>query len=267
MDIGTGKDYSEYVVDGKSVPCHLIDLIDPARIYTVYSYKKDFHRVFAEIVGRKRLPVLVGGTGLYIEAVLRNYSIPEVPEDAGLREELMARERQELEDELAQCAPDLHRSTDTKSKKRIVRSLEIAKHGKSAADRTQPQEESAVHPIVLGVVWDRKRLKDRIKERLHARFEQGMVEEVRRLLESGITRERLSMFGMEYKHIAGFLAGESDFKTMFAVLLHDIEQLSKRQSTYFRGMERRGVAMHWINEANLEEAEEVLNSYRFEFDG
>lgn len=263
MNIGTGKDYSEYSMDGKTIPCHLIDIADPARIYTVYNYKKDFNRVFTDIVSRKKLPVMVGGTGLYIEAVLRNYAIPEVPEDPRLREELMARDKQGLEDELARHAPDLYRATDKNSKKRIVRSLEIAKYRILNIDKNIDQPTPLLHPVVLGIVWDRQHLKDRIKNRLNERFQQGMVEEVKRLLSSGISIDRLSMFGMEYKHIARYIINNGDFETMFSALLHDIEQLSKRQATYFRGMERRGVAMHWINEANLEEAEEVLSKDQF----
>jgi tRNA dimethylallyltransferase len=207
---------------------------------------------------------VVGGTGLYIEAVLRNYAIPGVPEDRELREKLMAMDRESLEKELAKTAPDLHRTTDIKSKKRIIRSIEIAKYRK-LDDKEFPRKPGLpLNPVVLGIVWERQRLKERIKERLNARFQQGMVEEVRRLLDSGISEERLGMLGMEYRHITGFIRGRSDFDKMSAALLHDIEQLSKRQSTYFRGMERRGVPIAWIHEANPEEANEVLKKYRFE---
>jgi tRNA dimethylallyltransferase len=265
MDIGTGKDLSEYTIEKETVPCHLVDRADPAEIYTVYNYKKDFYTAFGEIIARKRLPIAVGGTGLYIEAVLRNYAIPEVPEDPHLRKELMDRDKHVLEEELARCAPDLYRSTDRKSKKRIVRSLEIAKNRKQNNGQHQKQPVPELRPVVLGIAWDRQRLKARIKERLIARFQQGMVEEVKHLLGSGIAEERLAMFGMEYKHIARFIINGGDFDKMSSALLHDIEQLSKRQSTYFRGMERRGVEVHWINNASEEEALEVLTRYQFEF--
>jgi tRNA dimethylallyltransferase len=247
------------------VPCHLINIADPADVYTVYNYKKDFHAAFGEIRARNRLPVVVGGTGLYIEAVLRNYEIPEVPEDPDLRAELMAMDRRTLDAELAADAPDLYRSTDRKSKKRIVRSLEIAKHRVVDGGKLQKNSAWELRPVVLCVTWERPRLKERIRERLHARFQQGMVEEVRRLLGSGVPEERIAMFGMEYRHIALFLRDKVDFEKMAAALLHDIEQLAKRQSTYFRGMERRGVAMHWIHEASIEEAVEVLSGYQFEY--
>lgn len=265
MNIGTGKDLSEYTIGKETVRCHLMDIADPAEIYTVYNYKKDFYKAFGEVTALKKFPIVVGGTGLYIEAVLRNYAIPEVPEDPGLREELMTRDKQALEEELARNAPDLHRSTDRKSKKRIVRSLEIANHRKQNKEHYPEQPFPELVPVVLGIVWDRQRLKARIKERLDARFRQGMVEEVRHLLGSGVQEERLSMFGMEYRHIARFIVDGGGFEKMSSALLHDIEQLSKRQSTYFRGMERRGVTVHWINEANQEEAEAVLNKYQFEF--
>lgn len=265
MDIGTGKDLSEYTIGNRTIACHLIDIVDPAEIYTVYNFKKDFYRAFSEIVARNKLPILIGGTGLYLEAVLRNYAIPEVPEDTKLRKALMARDKRSLEKELAAGAPDLHQLTDKKSKKRIVRSLEIAKYRKPEMGRHQTRPVPELRPVVLGVVWERQRLKERIRERLAGRFQQGMVGEVKRLLDSGISGERLSMFGMEYRRIAGYLAGNNDFDTMSSALLHDIEQLSKRQSTYFRGMERRGVEIHWIKEANIEEAEEVLSRYSFEF--
>jgi len=264
MDIGTGKDLSDYTIGKETVRCHLINIADPAEIYTVYNYKKDFYKAFSEVTAQKKLPIVVGGTGLYIEAVLRNYAIPEVPEDPDLRKELMSRDIQALDEELARNAPDLHCSTDRKSKKRIVRSLEIADYRKRNREQHLKSPALELRPVVLGIAWDRQRLKTRIKERLDARFHQGMVEEVRHLLDSGVPEERLSMFGMEYRHIAGFIINGGDFEKMSSALLYDIEQLSKRQSTYFRGMERRGVMVHWINEASLEEAEEVLNRYQFE---
>jgi tRNA dimethylallyltransferase len=264
MDIGTGKDLLEYTVGSVTVSRHLIDIADPAEVYTVYNFKKDFYRAFGEITRRNKLPVVVGGTGLYLESVLRNYDIPAIPEDKRLRDELMTRDKQSLKTELARRAPDLHLSTDIKSKKRIVRGLEIAEHRNPAIPHEQKQAYPDLRPVVLGVTWDRQRLKDRINERLTARFQQGMVDEVKRLLETGISAERLSMFGMEYRHIARFIAGTVGFDEMVLALRHDIEQLSKRQSTYFRGMERRGVPVQWVSDADLEQALQILGNYVFE---
>jgi tRNA dimethylallyltransferase len=253
MDIGTGKDLAEY----GDLPCHLIDIADPAEIYTVHRYQADFRRAFAEVTGRRKPPVVVGGTGLYLEAVLRDYAVPEVPEHAAFRAGQMLRDRESLARELAACAPELYRVTDLNSRKRIVRSLEIARFGDGAPGKTSPQA-IPLRPLVLCIVVERPVLRERIAARLQARLDAGMVDEVNRLLAAGIPRERLAMFGMEYKQVSRYLSGEVDYGTMVAELCRDICRLAKRQETWFRGMERRGTAMHWIKEGNFDEAMAVI---------
>ena len=261
MDIGTGKDTAEYRTGTGTIPCHLIDIADPADMYTVHRYQKDFYRTFHDISSRSFLPVVVGGSGLYLEAVLRGFAIPNVPENPVLRQSLMRREKSSLQEELLRLDPALYLSTDLSSKKRIVRSLEIASSSDSVP-QSRPST-TALAPVVLGVVWERRRLAERIAARLRERFEQGMVEEVERLLASGIPRARFALFGMEYKHIARFLGGEIEYAPMVEALERDIRRLAKRQETWFRGMERRGVEIHWVKEANIEEAMEILGLYQF----
>jgi tRNA dimethylallyltransferase len=256
MDIGTGKDLAEY----GDIPYHLIDIVAPAEIYTVHRYQADFSRVFADITDRQKMPVVVSGTGLYLEAVLRGYAVPEVPEHAAFRAEQMRRDKELLTRELAACAPVLYKTTDLKSRKRIVRSLEIARFADPAGwqEERMTQTAPALVPMVLGIAIERSLLRERIAARLTERLNAGMVDEVRRLLDAGISRERLTMFGMEYKHIARYLFNETDYGTMVVELCRDICRLAKRQETWFRGMERRGVKIHWVKEGNFDEAMTIL---------
>jgi len=252
LDIGSGKDRHEYIVNGKEIPCHLIDIADPMEIYTLFHFQQDFDRVFHEVSGRGKLPVLCGGTGLYIEAVLRGYSIPTVPEDALLRRRLMGRDKNILEAQLRNIDETVWRRTDLNSKKRIVRAIEVALHGAAGEkDRTVP---SPIRALVLCTRWERSELRERIDRRLAVRLSSGMEEEVRQLRESGIPDSRLAMLGMEYGHIVRYLRGETDHDTMVVQLRTAIHRLAKRQETYFRGMERRGVAMEWIDRADAMQA-------------
>jgi tRNA dimethylallyltransferase len=255
MDIGTGKDLPEY----GDVPYHLIDIAEPSEIYTVHRYQADFSKAFADITGRKKIPVVVGGTGLYLEAVLRGYSLPEVPEHAAFRAEQMKRDKGSLALELANGAPDLYKTTDLNSRKRIVRSLEIARFGDaSARPGISAIPAQQLMPVVLCIIVPRPALRERIALRLDRRLAAGMVDEVKGLLAAGIPRERLAMFGMEYRQIARYLFGEIDYGNMVALLCRDICRLAKRQETWFRGMERRGVKIHRVSEGSFEEAMAIL---------
>jgi tRNA dimethylallyltransferase len=256
MDIGAGKDLSEYRTVTGTVSCHLIDIALPSEVYTVYRYQRDFYRCFGEILSRQRLPVVVGGSGLYLEAVLRKYRISAVPENPRLRAELMERDKESLEMELRRLDPERFAATDRSSKKRIVRSLEVALAGAGLAEGDREGERSApeIDPLVLGVQWERTALRERIRLRLERRFEQGMVDEVKRLLDSGIPQARFDMFGLEYGHIARYIRGEIEFDLMKQGLFRAICRFAKRQETWFRGMERRGIQIHWVKEGRLEEA-------------
>ncbi|MCL2689425.1 MAG: tRNA (adenosine(37)-N6)-dimethylallyltransferase MiaA [Chitinispirillia bacterium] len=266
MDIGTGKDLHEYVnKDGKSIPYHLIDIADPSQIYTLYDYQQDFYRAFEDITSRGCLPVIAGGTGLYIEAVLKGYRIAPVPEDAVFRKSLMAEPYDKLLRMLEDENPKLLAKTDISTKKRIVRALEISRAGCDVcldddADRGIAQNFPQINPLILYLVRDRAILRERIEKRLYERLENGMIDETARLLESGISIDRLNLFGMEYKHAARYLTKEVSYQEMVSELLQDIYHLAKRQDTWFRGMERRGMKVARIQTADFEEAKRVLSN-------
>jgi tRNA dimethylallyltransferase len=257
MDIGTGKDLAEY----GDVPYHCINIADPDEIYTVHRYQNDFRRAFDDITGRGKAPIVVGGTGLYLEAVLRGYAVPGVPEQAAFRAGQMERDRESLARELAGCAPALYETTDLTSRKRIVRSLEIARFGGLAmGPERERQRVTGIVPLVFCIAVDRPLLRERIAVRLADRLDAGMVDEVRHLLDNGITRERLAMFGMEYKHIARYLFAEVDYGNMVSDLCRDIGRLAKRQETWFRGMERRGTQIRWVREEEFGEAMDLARA-------
>ena len=260
MDIGTGKDLDEYDTPSGSLPYHLIDITEPDEIYTLWQYQKDFYQAFREVHARGRMPVAIGGTGLYLEAVLKNYEIPDVPENDELRRKLMPQSQERLEAKLEERSPELYARTDTSSKKRIVRALEIAFYSEDHPVRWGQKDPPEIFPLVIGVCWERSVLRQRIEERLDRRLEQGLVAEVRRLLDMGIKRHRFDQFGMEYRHIVRFLCGEVSYGQMREELLRDIGRLAKRQETYFRGIERRGTPIHWVENASIEAAREIVEA-------
>jgi tRNA dimethylallyltransferase len=258
LDIGSGKDLSEYRDDEHPVPYHLIDIADPADTYTLWNFQQDFYRVFTDIGARGALAVASGGTGLYLEAVLRDYQIPNVPEDPAFRAELMEQDMGSLEARLVAEAPHIAGKTDRSTKKRIVRALEVARAERAGALERGQQEAPEVRAVVLAVRWPREELRKRIRERLDRRLRSGMVDEVVRLRESGLSDERLDLFGLEYRHIMRHLRGEKTLKEMTEELYVDICRFAKRQETYFRGMERRGTVVHWIPEGNFADACAVI---------
>jgi len=263
MDIGTGKDIFEYRGDSFSVPYHLIDIREPSEIYSLFDYKVDFEAAYYDVVNREKMPVITGGSGLYIEAVLRNYDIAAIPEDIALRGSLMTKEKSELASQLETCAPDLYKKTDLNSKKRIIRSLEIAKYRKTsepASKNTFP----VLYPLILCTSYERSKLLDRIDKRLDERLAQGLVCEVQQLIDKGISHVRLSLFGMEYKHVAMYLDSSVTYPRMVDNLRIAIHQLSKRQESWFRGMERRGFTVHRVNEASIDIAMDILKKNGYE---
>jgi tRNA dimethylallyltransferase len=254
LDIGSGKDIDEYSAGTDAVPYHLIDIVDPEKIYTLYHFQQDFYHQFEVVNNRRHLPVLCGGTGLYIEAVLRGYRIPPVPENRSLRLQLMTLLHADLEAMLYDLDENIYHQTDLSSKKRIVRAIEVAMHPKDSPVSGADTHVPSIIPLILCTRWDRAALHKRIDRRLDARFSQGMVEEVRRLRRSGLSDERLLMLGMEYKYITRYLRNEIDYPSMVDNLRRAIHQLAKRQATYFRGMERRGSVIHWIDGADADAA-------------
>ncbi len=244
MDIGTGKDIEEYVWQGKPVPYHLIDVVAAGSKYNVFEYQKDFVRVWEDCRRRAVFPVLCGGSGLYVEAVLKAYKLLAVPVNEALRETLKGKSIEELA-QILSTYRKLHNVTDVDTVKRAVRAIEIEEYY-----RTHPQEESGfpeLRPLIVGVEVDREERRRRITERLHARLKNGMVEEVKKLLESGIAPEDLIYYGLEYKYITLYLMGKTDYETMVERLNVAIHQFAKRQMTWFRKMEREGMQIRWID--------------------
>ena len=244
MNIGTGKDYDDYTVEGKPVPYHLIDILDAGYEYNVYLFKQDFLRVFMDITDRKRIPVLCGGTGLYIESVLRNYKLLNVPVNEELRADLEKKDFEELTGILKLYGP-LHNQTDTVNRKRILRAIEIAVYQASQSEDTGESQD--LDSVVMGINLERSIRRKRITERLHKRLEEGMVKEVEGLLDQGITPEKMEYYGLEYRHITRYIQKEITYDEMVKKLNTAIHQFAKRQMTYFRGMERRGIKIHWID--------------------
>ncbi len=244
MDIGTGKDLSEYVVKGRPIPYHLIDIREPGDKYTLFDYQHDFHQAYEEILTREKQPILCGGTGLYIESVLKGYNLPDVPPNPKLRTTLEEKSLKELGKLLSSYRP-LHNTTDTKNRRRVIRAIEIEvfKSQQGDVDTSFP----AIESVIVGLTIDREVRRANITARLKARLQEGMVEEVEQLLESGVAPKDLIYYGLEYKFVTQHVIGELSREEMFRKLEIAIHQFAKRQMTWFRGMERRGFTIHWID--------------------
>lgn len=249
MDIGTGKDLADYTVNGRQIPYHLIDICDPGEKYNLFRYQQDFHKVYSDIRSRGKVPVLCGGTGLYIESVLRGYSLSPVPQNPELRKSLEGRSLAELTDILVnlkeQTGSAMHNTTDVDSCQRAIRAIEIESYNLQTPleKRTMPPVDS----LVIGVSIDRDLRRERITRRLKQRLDNGMVDEIRGLLDKGVSRDDLVYYGLEYKYVTMYAVGELSYDEMFRQLEIAIHQFAKRQMTWFRGMERRGVKINWID--------------------
>ena len=253
MDIGTGKDLADYVVDGKSIPYHLIDICDPGYKYNVFEYQHDFFRVFTSLRERGLVPILCGGTGLYIEAVLKGYKLLDVPPNPALREHLREKSLPELEILLASYKV-LHNKTDVDSVQRAIRAIEIEEFYRTQAPDVR--EYAPLNSLLVGVAIDRELRREKISKRLRARLDEGMVDEVRRILSNGVAPEDLIYYGLEYKFLTLYLIGKLTYEEMVSQLEIAIHQFAKRQMTWFRGMERRGCTIHWLD-ASLPMADKV----------
>lgn len=244
MDIGTGKDLEEYVVEGQQVPCHLVDIVEAGYKYNVFEYQADFLRVWEDCRRRGVVPVLCGGSGLYVEAVLKGYKLLAVPVNEELRASLEGIPLPELAARLA-TYKKLHNTTEIDTPKRAIRAIEIEEYY-----RTHPYEEKdfpQLHPLIVGVEVSREVRRERITRRLHERLEQGMVEEVRQLLDSGVAPEDLIYYGLEYKYLTLYLTGKLSYDAMVEQLNVAIHQFAKRQMTWFRKMEREGFEIRWLD--------------------
>lgn len=244
MDIGTGKDLADYTVNGKPVPYHLIDICEPGYQYNVFEYQHDFFRAYRSITAKGKLPVLCGGTGMYIEAVLKGYKLLDVPQNPELREALKNKSLEELTHILAGYKT-LHNKTDVDTAQRAIRAIEIEEYYKNEAPDST--EYAPLNSLIIGLDIDRELRREKISRRLRTRLDEGMVEEVRTLLDAGIPPENLIYYGLEYKFLTLYLIGKLSYEEMVAQLEIAIHQFAKRQMTWFRGMERRGSKIHWID--------------------
>ncbi len=244
MDIGTGKDLEDYVVEGRQIPYHLIDIVEPGYKYNVFEYQRDFLKAYEDICRRGKLPILCGGTGMYVESVLKGYRLLPVPENPALRERLSGKSLDELTAILS-TYKKLHNSTDVDTVKRAVRAIEIEEYYRQTP--VQEREFPHLKSLIIGVSIDRDLRRKKISERLRERLDAGMVEEVRGLLDRGIAPEDLIYYGLEYKYLTLYVTGQMTHAEMVHDLEIAIHQFAKRQMTWFRGMERRGFNIHWID--------------------
>lgn len=259
LDIGTGKDLEEYTVNNRTIPYHLIDLVEPAEQFYLHQFIEKLEAAFHEITGRGRLPVVCGGTGLYLDALRKDFSLTSVKENAALRLELEPLSKQELVGRLLQFPRELISHVDVNSKKRIVRGIEVASH--QLANAPIPlKREPPYKPIYLGIDVSLEERKNKISERLNARLNAGLIEEVERLLSTGITHQRLETLGLEYKFVSYFLQHKISREELHTQLFTAIAQFSKRQMTWFRKMEKEGVKINWVPaDSNLTEVLDLIN--------
>ena len=258
MDLGTGKDLVDYTVDGRQVPYHLIDIVEPGYKYNVFEYQRDFLKAYQEITAKNKFPILCGGTGMYIESVLKGYRLLPVPENPELRASLEGKSLEELTG-ILEGYKKLHNSTDVDTAKRAIRAIEIEEYYKQQP--AEYREFPSLKSLIVGVDIDRELRREKITRRLKQRLDEGMVEEVRGLLAEGIAPENLIYYGLEYKFLTQYAIGELTFDEMFHQLETAIHQFAKRQMTWFRGMERRGFTIHWLD-ATLsmeEKIEQITN--------
>lgn len=245
MDIGTGKDLDEYTIDGETIPYHLIDICPAGYRYNLFEYVRDFNAVYADIKARGKQPLLCGGTGLYVETVLKGYSLPPVPENKALRESLQEKSLDELA-EMLRSYKTLHNTTDIDTCKRAIRAIEIAEfYSRQEPELLEPRP--LQNSLIVGVNIDRELRRAKITRRLHERLKEGMVEEVKSLFDSGIEPESLIYYGLEYKFLTEYIIGHTTYDEMVERLEIAIHQFAKRQMTWFRGMERRGHTIRWID--------------------
>lgn len=248
MDIGTGKDLSDYVIENEMVQYHLIDIVHPNHEFNLFSFKKLFTKAFHDIKSRNKLPFLVGGTGLYLSSILQNYDLKQADFNSTAANELRKKSIEELREQTLKLIPNLHVKGDLQSKERMVKAILVAEAEKEL--KALP----SINALILGINFPRDEIKARITDRLAKRMKEGLIDEVKKLIQSGITHERLESFGLEYKFISYYLSDKMNYDEMFQKLNTAIHQFSKRQMTWFRKMEREGVKIIWLNGHDFEKA-------------
>jgi tRNA dimethylallyltransferase len=261
MTIGTGKDLDNYIIEGKFIPYHLIDICQAGEKYNVFRFQHDFHEIFTKIKKKGKLPILCGGTGLYIESVLKGYKLLDVPENLILRSNLKDKSVDELK-KILKSYKNLHNQTDTDSVRKIIRAIEIETC--YPTQKNNPiNSYSSIKSLIIGVNIDRELRRNRISLRLKKRLEEGMIEEVKNLLETELSPDQLIYYGLEYKYITLYLIGQLSYSEMYQQLEIAIHQYAKRQMTWFRGMERRGFKIHWIDVYEMNHLNEIFNRIHF----
>lgn len=245
MDLGTGKDYADYIVNGKPVSYHLIDIVNAGYEYNVFEYQKDFLTIFEDVSKREKIAVMCGGSGLYLEAVLKDYKLIQVPINEKLRLRLEDKPLGELTEILKTYKSSLHNQTDIENEKRAVRAIEIEEYYISHPEFNTGMPD--IHSLIVGVKYDRESRRKRITSRLRQRLKDGMLDEVQRLLNSGLTPEQLTYYGLEYKFMTQHLTGQLSYQEMFNGLNVAIHQFAKRQMTWFRRMEKQGTEIRWLD--------------------
>ena len=263
MDIGTGKDLADYTIGDVHIPYHLIDIADPGTKYNLFQYQQDFHTAYNDIRSRGKLPILCGGTGLYIEAVLGGYSLSPVPQNQKLRESLEGKSLDQLTQMLVQLkqknGSKMHNRTDVDTAQRAIRAIEIETY--NLEHPTPERQMPPVDSLVIGINIDRELRREKITRRLKARLEEGMCDEIRSLIDGGVNPDDLIYYGLEYKFVTEYVVGKTSYEEMFRQLEIAIHQFAKRQMTWFRGMERRGYTIHWIDAAkSMDEKVESIMS-------
>jgi len=242
MDIGTGKDLNQYIINGRRIPYHLIDIVAPENEFNLFEFQYRFYKIFNELIEKKILPVLVGGTGLYLESVLTGYNMPHAPMNQELRKGLYRKSKDELQKMLLALKPQLHNKTDLEDSERLIRAIEIER---ARSIKDQPQKPD-IDAVVFGIRWERSTLRQRITARLKERLEQGMIEEVMKLHTAGLTWTKLESFGLEYRFISQYLQRKISFDEMTNKLNTAIHQFAKRQEMWFRRMEKKGIVINWL---------------------
>lgn len=257
MDLGTGKDLADYEVEGAAVPYHMIDIIDPFEEFNMYQFRRFFYKAFSEIISKNKIPFLTGGTGLYLDSILRSYDMKKVSSDEEFLTHLNSLTMEELRAMLLGLNPKVHNTTDLLDKSRIIDAIMVAKGS--------PEDDTFfrlnIDPLVLGIYLDREVIKQRITARLKKRLAEGMIDEVKKLVDNGLSYGKLDFFGLEYRFIGQYLKGDLNYNDMFQKLNSAIHNFAKRQMTWFRKMEREGVNIHWIEGPDFEKAASLIEQH------
>jgi len=259
MNIGTGKDLDEYIINGNKTPYHLIDIVEPMEEYNVAQFQEDCHRVISEIKNRDKLPIICGGTGFYIKSVLMGFEFPMIGPDNKLRQELAYWTLEDLKLKLKNISPKAYANNPLDTRRRLIRAIEIEINRGKVKDIRNKAKRKVQNPLVVGMEYPRRVIRERITARLNDRLKNGMIEEIENLLQNGVTHDRLKSFGLEYRFISEFIQGDITKSEMTAQLNTAIHRFAKKQMTFIRNMEKNGIQIHWISEGNINEVLNVID--------